>query len=151
MIQYKCAKCGATLESPSSMAGQEDKCPLCGQKCIVPRREGEKPSLESKSRRTMNARQKAVLLIGILVIVAMCLRPPWALYTPDGKAFLRGYAWILPYPPEEVKLGDGTWAGMENPRHPPFFRIDKGRLALQISPVVALAGFLFWVLGRRRP
>jgi len=26
MIQYKCGKCGALLESPSSMAGQEDKC-----------------------------------------------------------------------------------------------------------------------------
>jgi len=37
MIQYKCAKCGAGLESPSPMAGQEDVCPLCGARCIVPK------------------------------------------------------------------------------------------------------------------
>ncbi len=36
MINYKCAKCGATLESPGSMAGQQDKCPICGQVCVVP-------------------------------------------------------------------------------------------------------------------
>jgi len=36
MIQYACAKCGAMLESPRSLAGQQDKCPLCGHVCIVP-------------------------------------------------------------------------------------------------------------------
>ena len=38
MIQYNCQKCGGTLESPSSMAGQEDQCPLCGQVCTVPQK-----------------------------------------------------------------------------------------------------------------
>ncbi|MCD4823995.1 MAG: hypothetical protein K8S55_05270 [Phycisphaerae bacterium] len=37
MIRYKCIKCGSTLESSSSMAGQEDKCPVCGQVCVVPK------------------------------------------------------------------------------------------------------------------
>ncbi len=36
VIQYKCAKCGATLESPDSMVGQQDNCPMCGQAGVVP-------------------------------------------------------------------------------------------------------------------
>ena len=36
MIQYSCVKCGSMLESPNSMAGRADKCPLCGATCIVP-------------------------------------------------------------------------------------------------------------------
>lgn len=36
MTRYKCLKCGSTLESPSSVAGQEDECPVCGQVCVVP-------------------------------------------------------------------------------------------------------------------
>ena len=43
MIQYKCPKCGATLESPSSMASQQDKCPLCGQVCVVPQAKNRLP------------------------------------------------------------------------------------------------------------
>lgn len=38
MIRYKCPKCRATLESPRSMAGQPDRCPMCGQVCLVPAR-----------------------------------------------------------------------------------------------------------------
>lgn len=30
MIRYKCPGCGVLLESPSSMAGQQDRCPMCG-------------------------------------------------------------------------------------------------------------------------
>ncbi len=37
MARYKCPGCGARLESPSSMAGQDDKCPICGHVCTVPR------------------------------------------------------------------------------------------------------------------
>ena len=36
MAQYKCPKCRVWLESPSSMGGQEDTCPACGQACKVP-------------------------------------------------------------------------------------------------------------------
>ena len=36
MIKYKCPKCGEPLESPSSMAGQKDQCPLCRCLYIVP-------------------------------------------------------------------------------------------------------------------
>jgi len=38
MIKYECPKCGTALESPSSMAGQEDQCPLCKHTCTVPER-----------------------------------------------------------------------------------------------------------------
>lgn len=37
MIRYTCIKCGVELESPSSMAGRKDTCPLCGTACTVPR------------------------------------------------------------------------------------------------------------------
>lgn len=36
MIQYKCPKCGALLESPASLTGQYDECPLCHSKVPVP-------------------------------------------------------------------------------------------------------------------
>ncbi len=43
MISYRCSKCGAELESPSSLAGQEDKCPACGHVCAVPKIKGRMP------------------------------------------------------------------------------------------------------------
>lgn len=33
---YGCARCGVLLESPESLAGKPDRCPLCGQQNIVP-------------------------------------------------------------------------------------------------------------------
>ena len=36
MIRYKCANCGARMESPSCLAGQEDICPGCGALNTVP-------------------------------------------------------------------------------------------------------------------
>ena len=38
MVTYKCPDCGTGLESPSSMAGQEDTCPVCNGLSVVPRR-----------------------------------------------------------------------------------------------------------------
>ena len=37
MVKYTCPKCQAWLESPSSLAGQHDECPLCHAKVLVPR------------------------------------------------------------------------------------------------------------------
>jgi len=37
MIRYTCGQCGAKLESPDSMGGELDKCPMCGFACAVPR------------------------------------------------------------------------------------------------------------------
>ncbi len=36
MSRYKCVKCRAVLESPASLVGQEDTCPVCGHVCVVP-------------------------------------------------------------------------------------------------------------------
>ena len=36
MIRYACTRCGALLESPTSLVGQQDRCPVCGQVCTVP-------------------------------------------------------------------------------------------------------------------
>ena len=35
MIHFKCSNCSADLQSPSSMIGQEETCPQCGQVCVV--------------------------------------------------------------------------------------------------------------------
>jgi formylglycine-generating enzyme required for sulfatase activity len=43
MIQHKCGKCGAILESPSSMVGQEEVCVECGATTIVPPSPGMTP------------------------------------------------------------------------------------------------------------
>jgi len=37
MIRYACPQCGAKLESPDSLGGELDKCPMCGYECAVPR------------------------------------------------------------------------------------------------------------------
>lgn len=36
MVQYKCLKCDALLDSSSSLVGQSDVCPICGYKNVVP-------------------------------------------------------------------------------------------------------------------
>ena len=36
MIRYKCASCGARMESPSCMAGQEEACPGCEAANSIP-------------------------------------------------------------------------------------------------------------------
>ncbi len=42
MIRYACPQCGAKLESPDSLVGQVDKCPICGFTCPVPRPKSRK-------------------------------------------------------------------------------------------------------------
>jgi len=36
MIRFKCGGCGATMESPQSMAGEVETCPQCGSELRVP-------------------------------------------------------------------------------------------------------------------
>lgn len=36
MVQYKCPKCAALLESPDASAGQQEQCPACNELCTVP-------------------------------------------------------------------------------------------------------------------
>ncbi len=57
MITYKCPKCGAMLESPSSMIGEKDKCPECGQMCIVP----------------PGRRKSALILVGCAGVAALAI------------------------------------------------------------------------------
>jgi len=45
MIKYSCPKCRALLESPTSLAGQYDDCPVCRSKNVVPRRQKSKRAL----------------------------------------------------------------------------------------------------------
>lgn len=36
MIDYLCPHCGASLEAPESLCGQDQKCPQCTQRTVVP-------------------------------------------------------------------------------------------------------------------
>ena len=36
MINYECPHCGAGLEAPGSLAGQDQVCPVCRQRTVVP-------------------------------------------------------------------------------------------------------------------
>ncbi len=38
MIRYRCTRCGAVLENPSSLAGRHERCLRCGTMCRVPTR-----------------------------------------------------------------------------------------------------------------
>jgi len=58
MIRYKCANCGAPLESPDSDTGKRDSCPVC------------QTSYEVPSRRTI--RRSSIALCS-LSILAVCL------------------------------------------------------------------------------
>ncbi|NBB95940.1 MAG: hypothetical protein GVY16_09405 [Planctomycetes bacterium] len=37
-IRYRCPRCNSVLESPESLAGRDDTCPVCGHICTVPPR-----------------------------------------------------------------------------------------------------------------
>jgi len=67
VIHYACRKCGAELTSPSSMAGRQDRCPLCGEVQIIPRRKSRLlPALG--------------LCLAIALMVSMIVVAVW----PDG-------------------------------------------------------------------
>ena len=80
MIVYTCPKCGALLESPSSLAGQHDECPLCRAKNVV-------PSSGIRSQRFWWACGGVGGLV--LVACAAVLAWPRAEYAPDNGSIAR--------------------------------------------------------------
>ena len=80
MIQYRCTKCGTILESPDSMVGQEDKCPLCGQVCVVPapmpRGNHTVNAQQGRKTKTINRMLPALAIVGTFVVFEI-LFPPW--------------------------------------------------------------------------
>jgi len=80
MIGFQCTKCGTLLESPVSMAGQTDTCPVCGTSCEVP---------------VASARRPLIFACAISAVVAACIatavvllvfRPPAAPTLPAPAA-----------------------------------------------------------------
>ena len=84
----------------------------------------------------MNTRQRVILLVGALVIVVMCLFPPWML-----KNSSLGYRFV--FAPPRYGLGFmGEYA---------HNRIDLYRLALQVLCTCLVAGALYLVAKPRKP
>ena len=67
MIRYKCSQCSAKLESPVSLAGELDKCPMCGYECSVPN------PRNPKRRAFMILGGAAGVLTGAVLAVAITL------------------------------------------------------------------------------
>lgn len=65
MISYTCGKCGERLESPVSLAGQEDTCPVCGHGFIVPERTSRLPIVLAISGGA------GALVMGVILVVAL--------------------------------------------------------------------------------
>lgn len=64
MIQYNCPQCGEALESPSSLAGKQDTCPLCGYACTIPQAPSRKPIILATAGAAV-----AVLTVALLLLL----------------------------------------------------------------------------------
>jgi hypothetical protein len=94
-----------------------------------------------KPRNDMNTRQRRILMVGLVVVAAMCVVPPWE--------------WTLAY--ENTPLGHGP-AGYGLVFSPPassaavrtrMFRVDLARLSIQVLACGALCGALMLAAGGR--
>ena len=65
MIRYSCPSCGASLESPTSLAGQFDECPLCMSKNTVP------TSPSNRGSRSPSALVWASCIVGLGILLAV--------------------------------------------------------------------------------
>ena len=86
--------------------------------------------------------RKIVLWIGILVIVAMAVYPPWQRTidrTSIKKTVRLDYAPI--FDPPEIDVGWGSYYGLY---------VDFARLSIQWGLVALITGALMWTLPSKR-
>ena len=83
MVRHICARCGTRLKSPLSLAGQEDTCPVCGRKCVVPQ-----PNI---ALRLIIALWALTIVVGGGIVLAIVFWPgggasakPWPNYPPGS-------------------------------------------------------------------
>jgi len=85
MVKYKCPRCKAVLESPPSMAGTYDECPICHTKVLVPGAPAPKGNAQKKAT-GVNPETKiviggigaiAVVAVGIFCIWFFAIRDTW--------------------------------------------------------------------------
>ncbi len=77
MISYKCLECGGEMNSPESLAGQEEKCPACGHVCAVPKIKGRMPLILG-----ICGGAAAVVVLAVVVVMLSSGRPPHPLMAP---------------------------------------------------------------------
>ncbi len=100
----------------------------------------------------MNTTQKAVLLVGLMVLVGMFLYPPWMI-TLSGGEFYYGYAplWHSPLREPETAFDFFTRAGSPSLPRSTREHINYSRLLLQWFLVSVGMGVLYKVFDAPRP
>lgn len=76
----------------------------------------------------MNGRQKAILIISVLVLLLMFLFPPFHVQFPHGQEVNMGYGFLF-MPPERIAT------------------VNLGQLAMQWLVVIAIAGVAWLFVG----
>ena len=78
MIRYKCERCRATLESPPSLAGQQDQCPICKHTCTV-------PQPKKGFTAVVGLCVGAVALLAVAIALLLVFRPPKPATLPESQ------------------------------------------------------------------
>lgn len=104
----------------------------------------------------MTTLQRAMLLVGLLIVVALCLMPPWSYqYRRLGKEIDRsaGYHFIAapPEPNDQSALAAQFGIGPDL-AYPHFFsaRVDTLRLGIELLAAAGLTAFCV-IATKRRP
>ena len=110
MVRYKCPRCAAMLESPSSMAGREERCPICGQVRIVPRASKRNLNFSERFRatqpwgRSVMMRKVDLAVVGLVLFLLSEFACPHALGDVlitksgakyEGKVVDQGASYVL--------------------------------------------------------
>lgn len=94
----------------------------------------------------MNRKQKTCLLVGILVIAAMGIYPPWVFRVDLGGATLnRDYGYALIWEPPERQFNS------QGNKYATIPDIDLGRLCVQWVVAVVITGGLIIVCKDTKP
>ena len=93
----------------------------------------------------MNSKQRIAILVGTLVVVAVCVYPPWRVET--GKKSTWTFSGHTTYSPSNIV--PGKYALLFSPPRQAA-GIDTGRLFAQIVIVAALTGGAVFGMGGSR-
>jgi hypothetical protein len=93
----------------------------------------------------MNRKQIATLWVGMALIIAMAMFPPWTKGYTDENPWLDSGGH---FPPVRIRLDAGYRPIFTPPKDDPC--IDPGRLGLQCGVVILVTAGLIWTLGNPR-
>ncbi len=119
MIRYYCERCKTKLESPSELAGKQDKCPLCGHVCTV-------PSPKPHAIKLWPIATTSVVIITITAVAILVLRDANSMQQIDPNEFSAKSAPLLENRPEIKRPVDMTLGNLSTFK--PFLDDFGGKL-----------------------